>query len=412
VRHALLALMFWSLGPSASLAQDEERLAARDEPLRGFTPSELQRIEPVIENRDIAAMVELTRGRALPGIHLAMRVDAPASVVADVISMPERYPSYMPAISEVEIRNRYENIVGFTWRWRTSIFTLGGDAMLSAFAPPPSSPARGYRIVLERTGGDLGQGREVWRVLPRGSRSLVLLSTRVDMRDANYVTQQLQSAQTSLSRSINLAMAFAALARTRLEAERRSGRTPGARAESELHRPAIDLGAVEPVLRRGDLVIAELDGVALRQIHVAARFTHAEDRVRAMMLDPVAFTAALIQGSQAEVRERSDEGTRFGWRLDLPFVGTSGEMIVREREDRTIDLNATDGAMEGGRFCFETQALDARTTLALGYARFDVADANFLLRAVADADPGFRPGLSAATVVMMARALRNRLERP
>jgi hypothetical protein len=172
----------------------------------------------------------------------------------------------------------------------------------------------------------------------------------------------------------------------------------------------MDLRALEPLLRRGDLLFIESDGTELRQTSVATRLPHAEARVREIMLDPVAFTQALIAGSSAEVRERNDEGVRFDWAVDLPFVGTRGAMTLREHEDGVVALEAVSGAMEGGRWRFVTQPLSAGATGVLGWAHFDVGTANFLLRAVIEADGSFRPGLSAATEIMMARALRIRLQ--
>ncbi len=129
------------------------------------------------------------------------------------------------------------------------------------------------------------------------------------------------------------------------------------------------------------------------------------------MLDPVAFTQALIAGSRATIRERTDNLVRFDWGVDLPIIGTSGAMTLREQQDRVIDLDAVSGAMAGGHWRFVTQPLSGNATGVLGWASFDVGTANFLLRAIVEADAGFRPGLSAATEIMMARALRIRLTR-
>lgn len=400
-----LFLIAWI--PLAAAAQEQS--PALDRPLRGFSPEEMARIEPLLDE-GFVALVE--HNQMLPGIHLAAIVEAPADSIADIVSQPASYPRFMPAVSDVEERERHEGTVAFAWRWRTSIFALGGEATLTRFSPPPAQRARGHRIVIERTSGDLGQGRDVWRIVPRGPReSLVTLSTRMDLREANYLTRNMGNASNSLSRSINLAMAFATLARTKIEAERRAGFAPPP-SDRVLDRPNMDLRLLEPILRRGDLLLVEVDGTELVQAAVATRVPHPEARVRQIMLDPVSFTQALISGSQASVTQRGDDGTLFDWRVDLPLVGTSGTMRLREVEDRRIHLDATDGAMAGGRWRFETLAAQPAVTVVLGWACFDVGDANFLLRAIVDADAAFRPGLSAATEVMMARALRIRLMRP
>lgn len=400
---AALALTLASLG-----AEAQPRTDALSAPLRGFTTGDLARIAPLLDH-GVVALVELPQGALLPGIHLAAEVEAPAETVRDVIARPAEYPTFMPAVSEVALQDRHQQIVGFTWRWRTSVFVLGGRAMLALYEPPPAQRARGYRVVVERTEGDLGHGREVWRILPRGpGRSLLLLSTRMDLTDANELTRQLSSASQSISRSINLAMGFAMLARVRMESERRAG-FARAEVEAPLARPDVNLAALDPLLTRGDLLLIEVNGVALRQVAVATRLPHREERVREIMLDPVAFTQALIAGSSATVRERTAEGVRFDWAVDIPFVGSGGGMTLRENADRSIDLDATSGAMSGGRWRFVTQPLAGNATGVLGWASFEVGSANFLLRALCEADASLGPGLSAATELMMARALRLRL---
>lgn len=405
--RSALGLLVALVGLHASTAAAQR---ARDAPLRGFTTAELTRIAPLLE-QGIVGLVELPHGELVPGIHLAATVEAPAEVVRDVLVRPAGYPSFMPAVSEVVEHERHGDVVGFTWRWRTSVFTLGGDAMLTRFDPRPAERERGYRVVVERTRGDLGQGREVWRVLPRGpSRTLVLVSTRMDLRDANYLTRQMASASLSLNRSINLAMGLGMLTRVRIEAERRAGFARGP-SEAPFGPPTLDVVALDPMLRRGDLVVVEVDGADLRQSSVVSRLPHPEDAVRRIMLDPVAFTQALIAGSRADIRERGEDGVRFDWVVDLPIVGTGGAMVLREHEDRTIHLDAVGGAMNGGAWRFRTRTLPTGATAVVGWARFDVGTANFLLRAIVDADASLRPGLSAATEIMMARALRIRLER-
>ncbi len=405
---AAIACVALACALDSAHAEAQRGTDALEAPLRGFTSRELERIEPLLE-RGVVGLVELPHGDLLPGIHLAATIEAPAETVRDVLARPEQYPSFMPAVSDVVVHDRHEELVGFTWRWRTSVLALGGEAMLALYQPPPAQRARGYRVVVERTEGDLGHGREVWRILPRGrDRTLLLLSTRMDLTDANQLTRQMSSASRSLSRSINLAMGFAMLSRVRMESERRAGHERPT-VETPLARPDIDLAAYDSTLRRGDLLLIETNGASLRQVSVATRLPHREDRVREIMLDPVAFTQALIAGSSATVRERTDDGVRFDWAVDIPLVGSGGGMTLRENEDRSIDLSAISGAMDGGRWRFVTQPAPQGATSVLGWATFDVGSANFLLRAMCDADPSLGPGLSAATEIMMARALRLRL---
>lgn len=405
---APIAALVLAAGPTLALAQERPGQDAVEAPLRGFTTAELARIEPLLAQGTVG-LVELPQGGRLPAVHLAAIVRTSPSTLAAVISHPEHYPRFMPAVSEVVVTARRGPVTGFSWRWQTAIFSLHGEAMLTVYSPPPGHPERGYRITVERTGGDLGRGREVWRIVPHAQgESLLTLSARIDLRDANYLARRVAAAARSLNRSVNLAMAFAMLLRAQNEAEHRAGRTRTSIAAGP-RRPDVELARFEPLLRRGDLLLIESNGAELRQCSVMTRLERPESRVRSIMLDPVAFTEALIAGSRAQVREPTERGLAFDWQVDLPLIGTGGSMTLGEREDRVIELDATGGAMEGGRWRFVTERLRSGATAVLGWAHFDVGSANFLLRAIVDADPAFQPGLSAATEIMMARALRIRL---
>ena len=412
LRFSLAVALCLATLSSPALAQPAARPAwdAREAPLRGFTSSELRRVEPLLEDGTVG-LVELAHGALLPAVHLARVVEAPAATIADVVARPERYPEFMPAVSEVEITERARRSAAFSWRWTTSVFALRGDAMLTRYDAPPNHPERGIRIDVQRTGGDLGFGREVWRILPRGpDRALVLLSARMDLRDANYLARSVASASRSINRSVNIAMATGMLLRAGAEAERCAGAAPRP-ARAALHPPRVDLRPLRSILLRGDMLLIESNGVELVQASVMTLLPQPEQRVRSIMLNPVAFAEALIPGSSATIREDRGDALDFHWQVDLPLIGTGGDMTLRERADEVVELDATEGAMDGGRWRFRTQPMPGRATGVVGWATFDVADTNFLLRAIVDADDAFRPGLSGATEVMMARALRIRVNR-
>lgn len=397
-----------AIPPAAQRAAQRATQPATDA-LPTFAESDLRLLDTMLEQGAVA-LVELEEGERLPAIVLATRVEADAAEVAAIVANPEGYPSFMPAVSEVAITERNGASLGFHWTWRTAVFQLRGDAALTHLAPTEAQRARGHRIVLTRIGGDLGRGREVWRIVPIGERrSLIVLSTRMDLRDANYLARTVSQASRSINRSVNLAMGFAAMLRAKHEAERRAGVQPVQAAEQELRPPRFRVRELEPLLHRGDLLLIESDGAVMRRGAVLSRLPHGEREVRQIMLDPVAFCQALIQGSHAEVREVRPDGRHFDWRVDIPIVGSGGAMRLHERTDRVIELEATSGALAGGQWRFNTYAMGPSATVVYGWARFDVAGANFLLRAICDADAAFRPGLSAATEIMMARALRIRL---
>lgn len=399
---------------SAASAEAQETLPPYDAlraPLNPLTTRDLARLEPLMA-LGVAGVVEHDMPPLLPAIHYAVRIDAPPETVAAIVTQPEHFPELLPAVSEVIIEERRGDSVAYHWQWQTSVFSLGGRAMLTTYAPPASQRERGWRVVVERTEGDLGHGREVWRIRPTADGGTILaLSTRMDLADANYVTRQMPNSGRSLSRSITMTTALAMVIRIQAEAEQRAGRPPRV-LDTELRRPPIDVRPIEPMLAHADIVLIEAAGEQFRQSAVITRYPRREAQVRSVMGDPVAFSEALIQGSTATVTGQPAPGVvAFDWRYDMPLVGASGSMVMRERDDRVLELDATEGSMRGGQWRFETARMPSGATIVLGWAHFDVAEGNFVLRAICEADPTFHVGLGASTEIMMARAVRIRIDR-
>ncbi|MFO0685449.1 MAG: SRPBCC family protein [Sandaracinus sp.] len=399
------SLSFWGVAS----AQDEPTREA-DRALATFTPAEIALLQPLLDT-GVVSLVEFAYGDQIPAIVIACEIEAPADVVAAVIGEPAHYPEFMPALDSVEVTSAEGDSQSYDWSWHTSIFTLHGQNTMVRYAPPADQPARGYRFVVRSEGGDLGTGRTVWRVIPQGaSRSLVMTSSRMDLRDANYIARQLAAASSTMNRSIHVALAFSMMLRTRTEAEHRASfhRDRVVLPEGDPVEPTFDPTTYENLLLRGDLMWVETsDGSDQGRVVGLGRIHTDEARTRAAILDPYGFTQGLLQGAHATMLP-SDDGTRFEWGIDLPLVGTTGVMHMREQPDGILALDAESGALNGARWRFRTRTRDYGTLLT-AWGRFDLGDGLWLVRVVQDADPAFRPGLSSSAELMMVRGLRTRL---
>jgi hypothetical protein len=402
---------FWN-HPAWAQTGSEPPVAPTDQPLATFSPSEIDALAPLLRTGTVS-LVGFAHEGEIPAVAIATVVDAPIDVVARVIGDPRHYPAFMPALDEVTVESETENQLAYRWAWRTSIFTLRGSNTMQHFAPPPEHPEMGHRFVVRSIGGDLGAGRTVWRVLPRGERqSLVMTSSRMDLRDANYIARQLAAAGTSMNRTVTIAINFAMLLRTRMEAERLAGHrrvlvTP---PSGEPARPDVNAMTLESLLTRGDVMWVETSGDDLGAIAIFGAMHTPEATTRAAMLDPQGFTQGLVAGSHATVLERGPNGTRFEWGIDLPLVGTSGQMLLGETNGGRVHLDGIEGALASARWRFETIARPYGT-LVVTWGRFDPGEGIWLLRVVAEADGAFKPGLGSATQLMMMRGLRTRLIR-
>jgi hypothetical protein len=395
---------------AAPAVAQEETTSEADRALTTFTAADIRLLQPLLST-GVVSLVEFAYGDQIPAIVIACEIGAPADVVAGVIGEPSRYPEFMPALDSVSVTTSEGDAQSYDWQWHTSIFTLRGSNTMVRYAPPVGQEERGYRFVVRSEGGDLGTGRTVWRVLPRGpDRSLVMTSSRMDLRDANYIARQLAAASSTMNRSIHVALAFSMMLRTRAEAERRAGfaRAHLASESGDPAEPTFDPTVYEDMLNRGDLMWVETsDGSDQGRVVGIGRIHTDEARTRAAILDPAGFTQGLLQGAHATMLP-SDDGTRFEWGIDLPLVGTTGIMHMREQSDGILALDGESGALGGARWRFRTRPRDYGTLL-LAWGRFDLGDGLWLVRVVQDADPAFRPGLSSSAELMMVRGLRTRL---
>jgi hypothetical protein len=382
--------------------------ATRDR-LTGLTVQDLTRLGPQIE-RGPVALVEFadTDGGELPGIHLALRVHASPAALAALVADPAAYPRYMRTLDEVSDVRTEGAARLYDWAWKIGLFRLSGRNAMTSLAPPPDRPDAGWRFAIDSQGGDFGVGRMIIRVLPErtaANTALLLISTRMDLRKSNYVVRQMAKATRSINRSANMSLAYAMALSFRREAERRAGYTPPAHKVTELAKPVVKARSLIPLLLRGDLVTLDMTGDHLHQVGVFALIHHGHDRVREIMLDANAFGAALVPGSEAHVVARDGRVTTFDWSIDIPLVGASGRMTMRD-DDPILAIDAVEGALAGGEWRFEARAVSKRATMVSGWASFDLKRSTWLLQALANADPYLGHGMTAASEVMLVRALR------
>jgi hypothetical protein len=338
----------------------------------------------------------------------AARIHAPAKTVAGVIGTPGNYPSFMGALTSVDIQAAKGQMTEFDWTWGVTLFSLSGHNVMTTY---PGDSERGYRFDIRTTGGDLGIGRVMWRVYPDGpNKSVVVFSSRLDMRDANYITRQLATEGNAVNRTINVAVAMVTLLEVKTEAERRVGTlVNGVFAAKPLLRPRVDMNALRDLLARGDLVLMDLDGDRLQSVAVVGRAGASVGRVRRVMLDPEEFSKSLLHGTCATVTERSDEGVKFDWEIPIPLLHVGGEMVLRP-SPTVIAVDGISGTLSKGRWRFDTYRYLGGEAGVIGWATFDPADSPKLIRKLIAGNTHFSHGFVAATQLAVMRSIRTRVQ--
>jgi len=389
--------------PAPALAQTRADEVV-DAPLGLLNLEERRLLSPALDDGPVLLVDRLPED--LPAIVLAARVHASPAQVLDVLTHPESYPHFMPALDQVRVTSRRGAQLAYDWSWRLAVFTLRGQNVMTTL---PGSTARGYRLDVRATGGDLGVGRMTWRVHPDPAGSLVVFSSRLDMRDANWVSGRLEAGGRSVNRSINIALATVMLMGSAREAERVAGyQSPSPPSERPpMTMATMDLDALTPLLARGDLAFFHMRGDTLDEVTVAARLLTTVEPAQEVLNDPEAFSRSLINGAHAEVLEQSDEGTLFDWGVSLPLIGVDGRMRL-SHDGEAMTVEGVSGALEHGRWRFDTHRFPSGEGCIYGVGRFDPRETSAIVRSLIGDDAFFAHGLTAAMQIMVVRSIRKR----
>jgi carbon monoxide dehydrogenase subunit G len=382
--------------------------SAQTDRLEGLSKDDLARLEPELV-RGPAALIEfadMERGQ-LPAVNIAVPIRASSEAVTRVLTDPASFPRFMPTLDSVDIVAKHDSSIVYDWSFNLALLRMRGRNLMTVYPAPKTRPDAGTRITIDSQEGDLGRGRMLFRVHPRGQDSLLVVSLRVDLREANYVARQIAKAARSVNRSANIALAFSMALHTQLESERREPRTRAALPTPVFHEPEVEMKRLMPLLQRGDLLFFESQGKALEQISVLGMVSQNETKVRTVMRDAKAFGNSLVPGSKAEIVAQKDATTTFDWTIDLPLVGVSGQMQMLD-QGKKLSIEATQGALQGGRWWFEVTPVTPDATLVTGWARFGFDNTTWLLEKLVSADAYLGHGMIGASELMLMRAVRSR----
>jgi len=400
-----ILLVAWSSGALAE--KRTGKVDASVARLGSLNPEERAVLAPHLAHGPVVLTEFRNRQTDLPAVIYAAVIHASAQTIAGVVGKPAEYPRFMRALTSVDVHEVNGQMMAFDWSWGVTLFSLTGRNVMTSY---PGDSTRGYRFDIRTTGGELGIGRVMWRIYPEGpNKSLVVFASRLDMRDANYITRQLASEGNAVNRTINVAVAMVTLLEVKAEAERRAGSASNWKyATKPLRRPTVDMQALHPLLGRGDLVFMDLDGDTLQSVTVVGRSGASVRRVRRVMLDPEEFGKSLLHGTCAEVVETTARGTRFEWEIPIPLLHVGGEMILRP-SPTVVAVDGISGTLSKGQWRFDTHSYPGGEAGVIAWATFDPADSPKLIRKLIAGNTHFSHGFVAATQLAVMRSLRTRV---
>ena len=372
-----------------------------------FTARELSLLEPFIEQGPVA-LIEFKGEAELPAIIFAALIHAPAKDVAHVLTDPGSFPDFMPALDKVEVLSRSAQRINYAWHWQTTLFAMEGQSVMTVLPPPEGQPQRGYRIAVDNLEGDLGTGRMMWRVTPHDrDTSLVVFSSRMDLRKANWVTRQLNSGKRSINRTINIALSWGMLRGIARAAETKTVGVPLTPKRKALSAPPVNTRKLAALLNRGDLVFIDMRGEELQQVATVGRMFRSYKSMHKVMQDPTLFGPALVPGAFVDILDKKDNQIDFRWGIDIPLIGTGGQMRFEDRGS-FFTVEATKDALKGGAWHFVPVNLPWTEGAVITYGNFDPATASWLVRAFISSNSDLSHGIVIGSQVMVTRAIRSR----
>jgi hypothetical protein len=406
-RFLTLFVFLLSLHASAAAENRSGPADATVAQLGTLNAEERRLLRPLLVQGPVMLTEFSNRQTDLVAVIYAAEIHAPARVVASVIGNPTGYPKFMSGLRGVDITSTNGHMVSFDWHWGVSLFSMSGQNVMTTY---PGDDERGYRYDIRTIGGELGIGRVMWRVFAEGpDRSIVVFSSRLDMRDANYITRQLSAEGNAANRTINIAVAMVTLLEVKEEAETRVGAHVTTEVPvAPLRRPLLNMTALHGILARGDLVMMDLDGHTMQRVTVVGRTGGSVRRVRRIMVDPEEFGQSLLHGTCAEVVERSSGGIRFEWEIPIPLIHVGGEMMLRP-SSKVIAIDGISGTLSKGKWRFDTHRYRNGEAGVIAWATFDPADSPKLIRRLIAGNTYFSHGFVAATQLGVMRSLRDRV---
>ena len=183
----LVCASFLCLDAHAETSAQAKPPDARQERLEGLSKDDLQRIAPELATGAVA-LVEFADQNAgkLPAIDIAVPVNASADLVTRIVTDPASYPRFMPALDRVKVVAKNGPSIVYDWAFDLAVLQMRGRNVMTLYPAPKGRADAASRITIDSEDGDLGRGRYLFRVHPRGDPSLLVVSIRLDLARSKH----------------------------------------------------------------------------------------------------------------------------------------------------------------------------------------------------------------------------------
>jgi hypothetical protein len=342
--HVMLLAALASVSVAAAPAHAQQAPVRAD--LRPIDPGELDALRPLIP-RGAVIVVRSLYGDATPCCTVYVRAHAPLELVRRAIATPEEYPSFMPALSGVDVLSRRGSRVAFRFQAHAAVFDVSADAMLHV--------VNDRRIDVSIAQSDIGVSSSRWELFADGPQdTIVAFTVWSDPSQGSWAIRQFTGDSSWGSATANIPVATALALGVRRRAEALAGHPQPIRPAQVAVAPHVltppAAGPWLDLTRATNIAVLTLtpDG-SLEQITVAGAAANRgpEAMVRRLMT-PEQYGVGMPWMRDATVLSRETNTVQFRLRLGAPLASSQG--VIRghvEPGGLTVQFVGESGAFTG-----------------------------------------------------------------
>ena len=363
-------------------------------------PWELGRLTPLLVHGAVI-MSRRVDGGATSRATIFVRIHAPLETVYRVVSSPEDYPAFIPAISNVEIRSRRGRRSAFRFHANAAVFEMTTDATMHGVSD--------RRIDFTIPMSDFGPSGSRWEFFPESpTETVAALTVWTDPGQGIWLVRQMAGSSGYAASSGNFTIETVLALSVKRRAESLAGAHQAIRPEHP-YLPATTLspppaGPWLELAHRAHMIILGLDDTgALTQITSVGTTHAAPAAIAHRLLDVEHWGQVWGWMRNTSAITHTADSVRFRLTLEAPLASGQGEFVgTVEPGGMGVHLDGVSGDFAGEHHRWDFVTFD-NGTFALYTGGSEALHAPWLHRQLMNRDPFAMMGMSAYWKVIMLR---------
>jgi ribosome-associated toxin RatA of RatAB toxin-antitoxin module len=180
----------------------------------------------------------------------------------------------------------------------------------------------------------------------------------------------------------------------------------------ESRRGEIDVQAIAPLLKRGELALVESHANGkLAQLVLFAAINAPAAQIYDAITDVEAHSKYMKSVVGNKIIKRQGDMIAFEWELDVPVLNLKGTRALRGKKPDIVEIRGVSGNFKESRERWELIPLDEKRTLAVFYRALDVESGGVLLKTMISMESSMEHGIALAAGFVHIRDIKKHLEK-